>query len=58
VQAMLAQMKNFFAPGTASQAGALRRAQVALMDDQNFSHPYYWAGFSVLGDGEKAMPAR
>ena len=24
------------------------------MDDADTSHPYYWAGFAVIGDG--AMP--
>jgi CHAT domain-containing protein len=37
-------------PGTAT-AGALRLAQQALMDDPDTSHPYYWSGFAVVGDG-------
>jgi CHAT domain-containing protein len=41
------------APGT-SVAGALRQSERALMDDADTSHPYYWAGFAVIGDG--AMP--
>jgi len=41
----------FTAPPGTSTAGALRRAQRALMDDADTSHPYYWAGFAVVGDG-------
>ena len=37
-------------PGTGT-AGALRRAQRALMDEAATSHPYYWSGFAVVGDG-------
>ena len=38
------------APGTGT-AGALRNAQQSLMDDPQTSHPYYWSGFAVVGDG-------
>ncbi|MGE3178602.1 MAG: CHAT domain-containing protein, partial [Vicinamibacterales bacterium] len=31
-------------------AEALRRAQLALMADRRWSHPYYWGAFVVLGD--------
>ncbi|HTU12694.1 MAG TPA: CHAT domain-containing tetratricopeptide repeat protein [Allosphingosinicella sp.] len=34
--------------GTAS---ALRDAQLRLMDERDTSHPYYWSGFAVVGDG-------
>ncbi len=37
-------------PGTAT-ASALREAQRTLMDDPATSHPYYWSGFAVVGDG-------
>jgi CHAT domain-containing protein len=37
-----------------SQAEALRRAQTAsLADPQNeHRHPFYWAGFQIVGDGQ------
>ncbi|MCA1749270.1 MAG: CHAT domain-containing protein [Sphingomonadales bacterium] len=35
--------------------GALRGAQIALMDDPATSHPYYWAGFAVIGDGTRPV---
>ena len=41
----------FAAPPGTGTAGALRRAQRALMDDAATSHPYYWSGFAVVGDG-------
>ena len=41
----------FTAPPGTGTAGALRVAQRALMDDPDTSHPYYWSGFAVVGDG-------
>ena len=35
---------------------ALRRAQLGLMDDADTSHPFYWAAFAVVGDGN--VPVR
>ena len=36
-------------------ADALGKAQQALMDDTNTSHPFYWAAFIILGDGAKPL---
>lgn len=33
-----------------SKAEAMRRAQLGVMRDPRFAHPYYWAPFVVLGD--------
>jgi len=41
----------FAAPPGTGTAGALRLAQLALMDEADTSHPYYWSGFAVVGDG-------
>jgi CHAT domain-containing protein len=41
----------FDAPPGTGTAAALRNAQRALMDDPATSHPYYWSGFAVVGDG-------
>ncbi|HWW56684.1 MAG TPA: CHAT domain-containing protein, partial [Sphingopyxis sp.] len=38
-----------------SVADALWATQVRLMDDQQTSHPYYWAGFAIIGDGGQAL---
>ena len=38
-----------------SIADALATTQVRLMDDKQTSHPYYWAGFAIIGDGGQAL---
>lgn len=47
---------SFFLDRGDSVAGALQKAQRALIDDPQTSHPFYWAGFAVIGDG--AQPLR
>ena len=49
-------MTSVFRPGSGDQAEALRRAQLALMDDKAYSHPFYWAAFSLVGDGARPFP--
>ncbi|MBC2778033.1 CHAT domain-containing protein [Parasphingopyxis marina] len=34
---------------------AMRNAQRGLMDDPATSHPYYWSGFAVIGDGTQPV---
>ena len=41
-------------PGMAT-ATALRNAQRVLMDDPETSHPYYWSGFAIVGDGARPV---
>lgn len=41
----------FTAPAGTATAAALGQAQRALMDDAQTSHPYYWSGFAIIGDG-------
>jgi CHAT domain-containing protein len=38
-----------------SIAGALRQSQLDLMDDPVTSHPFYWAGFALIGDGSRSF---
>jgi CHAT domain-containing protein len=38
-----------------SVADALWSTQMRLMDDKQTSHPYYWAGFAIIGDGAQAL---
>ncbi len=45
----------FTAPPGTAMATAMRQAQIGLMDDANTSHPYYWAAFAIVGDGERAL---
>jgi CHAT domain-containing protein len=48
----------FTAPAGTSIAAALGNAQQALMDQPATSHPYYWAGFAIIGDGAAAVLPR
>ena len=41
-------------PGESS-GEALLKAQRKLMDDVDTSHPYYWAGFAVIGDAARPL---
>lgn len=38
-----------------SVADALWATQVRLMDEKQTSHPYYWAGFAIIGDGGQPL---
>jgi CHAT domain-containing protein len=42
----------FSAPPGTPAVTALRMSQRQLMDDVNTSHPFYWAAFAAVGDGE------
>lgn len=45
----------FEAPVGTSTGDALLKAQQGLMADADTSHPYYWAGFAVIGDGARPL---
>ncbi|MEI7931632.1 MAG: CHAT domain-containing protein [Alphaproteobacteria bacterium] len=45
----------FEAPAGTSVGAALRAAERKLMDDPRTSHPYYWAGFAVVGDAAQPV---
>ena len=36
--------------GRASKIGALRAAQIELINNPRFRHPFYWAPFTLIGD--------
>ena len=38
-----------------SVGDALWATQTLLMDEKQTSHPYYWAGFAIIGDGGQAL---
>src|SRR3546814_5500125 len=40
----------FAADEGTSIADALWATQMRLMNDQQTSHPYYWAGFAIIGE--------
>ena len=49
-------MSGMFRAGqTAALGDALKASQRMLMDDPATSHPYYWAGFALIGDGSRAL---
>ncbi|WP_235620773.1 CHAT domain-containing protein [Halothece sp. PCC 7418] len=33
-----------------TKAEALRKSQLSLLNDEKFSHPYYWSAFVLLGN--------
>ncbi len=41
-----------------SVGDAMASAQIGLMDDGNTSHPYYWSGFAIVGDGGQKLLAK
>ena len=45
----------FAADTGASVADALWATQRRLMDDPKTSHPYYWSGFAIIGDGAQPL---
>ncbi|WP_422794986.1 CHAT domain-containing protein [Sphingobium mellinum] len=48
----------FAAPPEQPVAEALRAAQIRLMDDADTSHPFYWSGFAIVGDGARPLTDR
>jgi CHAT domain-containing protein len=36
-------------------AVAMQNAERGLMDEAATSHPYYWAGFAIIGDGAQQL---
>ncbi|MCT2401498.1 CHAT domain-containing protein [Novosphingobium mangrovi (ex Huang et al. 2023)] len=49
---------GFYHANGTSVGEALRTSEIALMDDPVTSHPYYWAGFAVIGDSARALTVR
>ncbi|QZH74551.1 MAG: CHAT domain-containing protein [Erythrobacter sp.] len=49
-------MSTFYAAGrTDSIAGALRTAQLSVLENPRRSHPYYWGNFFLVGNGTNSM---
>jgi CHAT domain-containing protein len=45
----------FQAPPGTSIGQALQAGKIKLMDDARTSHPFYWAGFVLVGDGAQPL---
>lgn len=45
----------FQSSATDSVAEAMRKAELRLMDEATTSHPYYWSGFAIVGDGAQQL---
>ncbi len=54
--ATAALMTAMFSEKSETQATALALAERKLMASPDYSHPYFWASFMVVGDGWKPMP--
>ena len=46
-------ISGLFQARNMSVAEAMRQTQTALMDDAETSHPFYWSGFAIVGDGAR-----
>ncbi len=47
---MVSFYKNYI--GGMSKPEALRKAQISMMNNKKWSHPYYWSAFVLFGDWE------
>jgi CHAT domain-containing protein len=45
------QLQSPRAAGKLTKAECLRRAALKLMKNPETNHPFYWAGFVLVGDG-------
>ncbi len=50
-------MTELFSSGAPNAAEGLQRAQLGMQREVKWSHPYYWAPFTVVGDGARPIPA-
>ncbi len=49
-------MTDLFSSGAPDAAEGLQRAQLGMQSQVKWSHPYYWAPFTVVGDGARPIP--
>jgi CHAT domain-containing protein len=50
-------MTGLFAASQSTQSEALQKAQVALQQSTDWSHPYFWSPFTIIGDGSRPVPS-
>ena len=56
-EASVKLMTGLFASRAPTLAEALQQSQAALQADPNHAHPYFWAPFTLVGDGGRSTPA-
>lgn len=49
-------MTGMFSAPSPSKGEAMRYAQVALQQSEQFGHPYFWAPFTIVGDASGPLP--
>ncbi|MBS0335166.1 MAG: CHAT domain-containing protein [Proteobacteria bacterium] len=49
-------MTGLFSSRAGSEAEALQQAQTVLQKSAEWSHPFFWAPFTIVGDGARPMP--
>jgi CHAT domain-containing protein len=49
-------MTGLFSADTPSEAESLQKAQAVLQQSEAWSHPYFWAPFTIVGDGSRPIP--
>ena len=50
-------MTGMFSAGSPSKAEALTKSMAVLQANEQFSHPYFWAPFTIVGDGAAPLPS-
>lgn len=55
-EASVKLMTGLFASEAPTLAEALQQSQAALQADPNHAHPYFWAPFTLVGDGARPTP--
>lgn len=56
-EASVKLMTGLFASRAPTLAEALQQSQAALQADPNNAHPYFWAPFTLVGDGGRPTPS-
>ena len=55
-EATVRLMTGMFSADAPTKAHSLARSQLALQQSEQFSHPFFWAPFTIVGDGSRPLP--